>query len=96
MAGGNKTVDLITKVVISVLSAAIVGLFVWIWNAQTKLTLLTEKVSSLTADHSADVRQDAQLNKHWKLHNWARHSINELERKQNMPLSEWPDLGVKP
>ena len=92
------------KFFLGLLSAAVVGLFVWVWNAQSSLTVLslnftslkeniTKDMEELKEDTGSDAKQDSQLSKHWKLHNWARGRINTLETNSSMPLSEWPDLG---
>ncbi len=96
---GNGNSGIYLKFFLGLLSTAVIGLFVWVWTAQSTLTKLDLKFDQITkefdkvqSDSSDDLRQDSQLKKHWKLHNWARGRINELERKNNMPLSEWPDL----
>jgi len=92
------------KFFMGLLSAAVIGLFVWVWNAQSSLTVLSinlqslkehveEDLKDLREDTGNDAKQDSQISKHWRLHSWARGRINNLETKAGEPLSEWPDLG---
>lgn len=54
---------------------------------------LKVKIEDFLNDTSKDETQDRQLRKHWKLHNWERAEINDIRYKNNLPPSNWPDLG---
>ena len=58
----------------------------------TQILLLQQEVKELRDDKEPEIRQDRTIRKHWKLHNWARNRINELERKNNLPVGEWPEF----
>ena len=88
-----KTSD---RVIGSVLSAAIIGCFVWIWDVQSEtIAFRTRYISDITAlnlrietAHS----NDDTISRHWKLHTWAKDKINELRVKAGETITAWPDL----
>lgn len=97
-----KTDDIFLKIAVGILTAALCGLFTWIWSAQNKLIVmsadianLSDKVKALSADTRSDEKQDSQISKHWRLHSWARSAINRIEKQNDMPLSDWPNLDLK-
>lgn len=89
----------ILRVFLGLLSAAVVGLFGWVWSAQIALTEMSikldntiEEIAELKKDTETDNRQNDQISKHWKLHSWTRQKINELETASGKPISPWPDI----
>lgn len=98
MANGDIN-TIYVKAFLGILSTAVIGLFVWVWSAQTTLTemnftinSMAEDMMDLKTDSEADTRQDTQLTKHWRIHSWSRQKINELETAAGKPISAWPDL----
>ncbi len=102
----NNSNNTYLKFFLGLLSTAVIGLFIWIWAAQSTLTTLSlefnnlrkeivvmsKEAKEMREDTDTDIKQNDSITKHWKLHSWTRHQINELERKNDMPLSAWPDF----
>ena len=84
--------NLLLKIVTGVLTTAIVGLFVWVWNANTDLKLLAASVAQVIADTEADRKQDIAISKHWKIVSFHRDQINALWHEAGQPPISWPDL----
>ena len=70
--------DKITLVLLGVVFAILGFALVWMFNTNVKI----EKV----------MENQATLEKHWRLHGWARDEINALRSTQSLPMARWPDL----
>lgn len=53
--------------------------------AENRLTKIEEKIDLLVSGRDT-------MEKHWKLHQWAKDEVNELRGKHDLPSSRWPDF----
>ncbi len=96
---GSKLVDNVFKLITGILVIALVGLFGWVWNANTTLTkmeisqtAMAKSITQLDEDSELDQAQSASIVKHWKIHNWTRDQVNSLRHAAGEPPVSWPPL----
>jgi len=86
--GTNVIVKWAAGIIASLMVTGIVGLVM----LYRDMGIMQSEVNDLRFDASDDTRQDKQLSKHWKIHNWSKDQINELRVEHTKPLVSWPDL----
>jgi hypothetical protein len=73
---------LIRNALVSVVGACIIGLFVWVWNTNTKLVLMQQSVDRILLDTETRA-------KFWRRHGWAKTQINTLRTLHDLPIINW-------
>lgn len=58
-----------------------------------RLATMQAAIEALAANTTADVKQDATLAKHWKIHSATRTAIQRLWNEHQLGVWEWPELG---
>ena len=70
--------DFLQKAVATVLAALLIGAYSWCWRINSAIVLMQ--------------RDTETMQKHWKLHSWAKDQVNTLRTKHDMDIESWPDL----
>lgn len=60
---------------------------------EIKFADIEDSLVTLADDTDDITRITEQLQKHWKLHNWAKDQIAELRHKEALPPVSWPDFN---
>ena len=95
---GNGEKSVMVKWLLGIFASAILALssftLFWQFNANAQIEVLKIQLDEVKKKKDADVKQDHQIQKFWKLHSWEKTRIDELRIRQKLPLSEWPDLNA--
>jgi len=101
------TTEKIVQILLGLVAAIAIALasfsLKWVFDANAQLAIMQtrielkfkniDKTLLLLADDSDEtVRVTRQLQKHWKLHTWAKDQIAEIRYKLQMKPVSWPNL----
>ena len=59
---------------------------------QKHLADIEDSLVTISEDNDDLTRLTKQISKHWKLHSWARDTLNETRQKIDLPIKAWPKL----
>lgn len=101
MADSNNSSNIIMGILMTICMGLSSFSLKWGFDANAELKVITvqmqtmnKSIEGLNKKSELDKKQDSQIQKFWKLHNWSRDEINNIRFEDGKAPVSWPELGT--